>query len=136
MRRRTSRRQRSGSTTLHGGQRARMVLDEVKYFTELAAARDARLVTLGSLVFFSTDTGDAWLLDPDDDLALCLARDGVALPVDIKETPERFAIEWTSTYKIEGEVMLVIDRAGRTRRIHGYPTQAIAEAISRRKYLE
>jgi hypothetical protein len=34
-------------------------------------------VTVGPLVLFSTETGDAWLLDPADHLAARLARDGV-----------------------------------------------------------
>jgi hypothetical protein len=33
-------------------------------------------VTVGPLALFSTDTGDAWLLDPEDHLAARLARDG------------------------------------------------------------
>lgn len=44
--------------------------------------------TLGPLLFFSTETGDAWVLDPADHLALCLARDGEPLPANIIETPD------------------------------------------------
>src|SRR5438477_10913332 len=32
-------------------------------------ARHNRIVTIGQLVLFSTETGDAWLLDPGDRLA-------------------------------------------------------------------
>src|SRR5215831_14306986 len=35
-----------------------------------------RIVTIGQLLLFSTETGDAWLLDPADRLAARLARDG------------------------------------------------------------
>jgi hypothetical protein len=52
------------------------IQSEVKYIVRRAAERDAWVVTLGPLVFFSTETGDAWMLDPADGLALCLARDG------------------------------------------------------------
>src|SRR5258708_6658063 len=41
-----------------------------------AAEHDGRFVTIGQLVFFSTETGDAWMLDPTDRLAARLARDG------------------------------------------------------------
>ena len=34
-----------------------------------AADHDGRIVTIGQLVLLSTDTGDAWLLDPSDHLA-------------------------------------------------------------------
>ncbi len=42
--------------------------DEVRYIQNQAAEHDGRVVTLGQLVLFSTDTGDAWLLDVTDQL--------------------------------------------------------------------
>jgi hypothetical protein len=59
----------------------------------MAQEQESRVVTLGPLVFFSTETGDAWMLEPEGGLALCLARDGEPLPVEIQETPETFAID-------------------------------------------
>ena len=38
--------------------------EEIKYIQRRAAEHDGRFVTVGPLVLFSTDTGDAWLLDP------------------------------------------------------------------------
>src|SRR3954452_20060009 len=64
---------------------------EVRYIQNRAADRDARIVMLGPLVLFSTETGDAWLLDPADHLALRLARDGDPLPAHIEETETTFA---------------------------------------------
>src|ERR1700719_3329222 len=52
------------------------VADEVRYIQRRAADYDGRIVTIGQLVLFSTETGDAWLLDPADRLAARLARDG------------------------------------------------------------
>ena len=43
--------------------------DEVRYIQNKAAEHDGRVVSLGQLVLFSTDTGDAWLLDVTDQLA-------------------------------------------------------------------
>src|SRR5207245_11160732 len=48
--------------------------DEVRYMQRRAAQRQSRIVTIGQLVLFSTETGDAWLLDPSDQLAAPLAR--------------------------------------------------------------
>ena len=48
--------------------------DEVHYIQRLAAEHDELIVTVGQLVFFSTETGDAWLLDTLDHLAARLAR--------------------------------------------------------------
>src|SRR5262249_13126433 len=43
--------------------------DEVRYIQRHAANHRGRIVTVGQLVLFSTETGDAWLLDPADQLA-------------------------------------------------------------------
>src|ERR1700674_215881 len=48
--------------------------DEIRYIQRRAADHDGRLVTLGQLVLFSTQTGDAWLLDRSDHLATRIAR--------------------------------------------------------------
>jgi hypothetical protein len=86
-----------------------LVLREVDYIVARAAESCARVVTLGQLVFFSTETGDAWLLDPEDRLALCLARDGSRLPIQIVETVTRFAIEWNAWYKFEDDAFIVTE---------------------------
>jgi hypothetical protein len=104
------------------------IQDEVKYIVRRATERDARVVTLGPLVFFSTETGDAWMLDPADGLAFCLARDGEPQTIQITETKTRFAIGWTCTYQIQGTAFAVIDQSGRTRIIVGYPTKEILKA--------
>jgi hypothetical protein len=38
--------------------------DEVRYIQQRAAARDSRIVSIGQLVLFSSESGDAWMLDP------------------------------------------------------------------------
>ena len=58
-----------------------LVLREVDYVVARAAESDARVVTLGQLVFFSTDTGDVWLLDPEDHLAPRLASTSANLTI-------------------------------------------------------
>jgi hypothetical protein len=104
---------------------------EADYITRRALEHDDRVVTFGQLVFFATETGDAWMLDPEDGLARCLARDGQPLPAGIIETPDRFGIEWNSSYRIEGEVFVVIESAGRLRAIYGYPVAEILRASTR-----
>jgi len=44
--------------------------DEIRYIQRRAADHDGRVVTIGQLVLFSSETGDAWLIDRDDRLAL------------------------------------------------------------------
>ena len=107
-----------------------LVLREVDYIVARAAELDARVVTLGHLVFFSTQTGDAWLLDPEDHLALCLARNGSRLPVQIVETATRFAIEWPASYSFDGDAFIVTDGSGGCA-ILGYPTADLRAAERR-----
>ena len=82
---------------------------EVEYIVRRAAEHDARVVTLNLLVFFSTETGDAWMLDAGNNLALCLARDGDPQPVNITETTETFAIEWNMSYQISSDRFIITD---------------------------
>lgn len=78
-----------------------LVADELRYIQRRAAGHDGRFVTVGGLAFFSTETGDAWILDPADHLAARVARDGDPEPVYFEETKTTFAIEWKGNYRIE-----------------------------------
>ena len=84
--------------------------DEVRYIQNKAAEHDGRVVTLGQLILFSTDTGDAWLLDVTDQLAVRLARDGDPEPIHLKETDTSSAIGWRGRYHIEGLAFIYTDR--------------------------
>jgi hypothetical protein len=67
--------------------------EEVRYIVRRAANHDGRVVTIGQLTLFSSETGDAWLLDRDDHLALRLASQGDPEPFHIEETNTSFAID-------------------------------------------
>src|SRR5208337_5249761 len=56
--------------------------DEIRSIQRRAAARDGGVVTADQLVLFSTETGDAWLLDP----SARLARDGDPESIALEET--------------------------------------------------
>jgi len=104
--------------------------DEVRYIQKKAANRDSRVVSFGQLVLFSTETGDAWLLDVSDQLAVRVARDGDPEPVQLEETDTSFAIGWKGQYRIDGSAFVYSDReTGRVTTILGYPMQAIARAV-------
>jgi len=103
--------------------------DEIGYIQDKAAEHDGRIVTIGQLILFSTDTGDAWLLDVTDQLAARLARDGDPDPIYLEETDTSFAIGWKGHYQIDGAAFIYTDRdSSRIRTILGYPTQKIAQA--------
>ena len=73
--------------------------DEVRYIQRRAADHDGRIVAIGQLVLFLTDTGDAWLLDRSDRLAARLARNGETEPVHIEETDTAFTMGWKGSYR-------------------------------------
>jgi hypothetical protein len=104
------------------------LIDEVHYIQERSAEQDSRVITLPQWLLFSTETGDAWLLEPGDHLAVPLARDGDPLPVFIEETDKNFTIGWTGTYRFDGQVFVYSERnSGRVRTILGYPTRHVVE---------
>ena len=63
------------------------VADEVRAIQRRAAEHDGRVVRIGPLVLFSTDPGDAWVLDPAEQLATRLA------PTALRGTPAPIATE-------------------------------------------
>lgn len=124
-----------GRRTIKRGPGKRMVdgksfhlADEVRYIQRRAADYDGRIVTLQQLVLFSTETGDAWLLDPSDHLAARLAHGGDPEPIHIEETDTTFAIAWKGHYRIDGPAFVSVDRETGTRTsILGYPTHKLEE---------
>jgi hypothetical protein len=104
--------------------------DEVRYIQKKAANHDSRVLSLGELILFSTETGDAWLLEASDQLAVRVARDGAPEPVQLEESDTSFAVGWKGQYRIDGPAFVYMDRdTGRVTAILGYPTQAIARAV-------
>jgi hypothetical protein len=103
---------------------------EIEYIIKRAEECDSRVVSFGSLILFSTQTSDAWLLDPQDELALCLLKDGARQPFSILETPTNFSIEWQAKYEIIDHSMIFYWNDGRIKEIIGYPVKQIIESIT------
>jgi hypothetical protein len=102
--------------------------DEIRSIQRRAAARDGRVVTADQLVLFSTETGDAWLLDPSDRLAARLARAGDPESITFEETDTSFQIAWPGSYRLDGPAFIYTDRrSGRVSTILGYPTHLLAK---------
>ena len=115
---------RAGKSRVDG--KSLRLADEVRSIQRRAANHDGRVVTIGQLVLFSTETGDAWLLDPADQFAAQLARDGDPEPVHITENDTIFAIGWKGRYGIEGDAFIYVDSdTGRVSTILGYPTDQL-----------
>jgi len=108
------------------------VTREATYIIRRAQEHDSRIVKFGSIVLFSTQTGDAWMLDPEDHFALCLARDGIEENYTIIDTAQNFQIHWNCQYEIQDEVFLVIKPGEGSMAILGYPTKEIIQAFKSR----
>jgi hypothetical protein len=105
--------------------------NEVRYVIECALRQDSRVVSISGLILFSTENGDAWLLDPEDKLALCLAEKGQVLPYNIMETGTNFTIKWQGNYAIDKDTFIVEYNPGTIRVDTGYPTKEILAAEKR-----
>ena len=121
----------TGRTTIKGGPGKHLVdgksfhlADEVRYIQRRAARHDGRIVSISQLVLFATETGDAWLLDPSEQLA----HDGDPEPIHIEETDATLAIGWKGHYRIEGAAFIYVDRdSGRVTTTLGYPTHKLIQ---------
>ena len=126
----TQRQSRQQPTAGRRWQESLHLFNEVRSIQQRAAECDGRIVSIGPLVFFSTETGDAWLLEPADHLAVRLAVGGDPLPVHIEETATTFAIGWQGRYRIDGPMFLYEDTGSqRLVAIQGYPVQRLVRAI-------
>jgi len=83
------------------------ITGEANHIIGRARNHDARVVTLGPLVFFSTETGDAWMLDPKDSLAICLVQGGEAQPFTITETATDWKVPVEAECLWSGRISLV-----------------------------
>ena len=105
--------------------------DEVRYIQRRAAENNSRIVTIGQLLLFSAESGDAWLLDVSDQLAIPIARGGDALSIHIEESYSNFSVSWMGSYQINGAAFIYCEKdSGRVSTILGYPTRKILNQIS------
>jgi hypothetical protein len=61
---------------------------------------------IGPLVVFPTETGIAWMLDPQ----INLSRDGNPEPIDFEETDTNFAMDWKGNCRIQSRAFVYVNR--------------------------
>lgn len=104
---------------------------EVEYIIECALKGTCTMVRLKSCILLSSDDGDAWLLDADDQRALCLLWRGERQPFKIVEDEKTFYVEYDGVFDINGigfQVSSDNPKIGQ-RAIFGYPEREIAELV-------
>jgi hypothetical protein len=118
------------STSPRRSQESLHLAKEVRSIQHRAAEHSGRIVSIGPLVFFSTDTGDAWMLEPAEHLAARLAVGGDPLPVDIEETKTNFIVGWQGRYRFDGDTFIYEDnQSRRLTAIRGYPVRQLLRVI-------
>jgi len=128
----TWRKTRHQPTTARLSRESLHLAKEVRSIQHRAAEHDGCIVSIGPLVFFSTDSGDAWILEPAEQLATRLAVGGDPLPVHIQETETNFAIGWQGHYQIDGDTFLWEDNDSRRLNIiKGYPLKQLLDVINK-----
>jgi hypothetical protein len=108
--------------------------DQIMTFTaaqtaQAALQNKATLNCLGNFIFFSTESGEGWMLDHRKNCALKLAANGTIENYTILENKERFQVEWKERFRIEGEKFIASLKGVETV-FHDYPVDAIAGLIT------
>lgn len=86
-------------------------------------------------VIFSTGIGDAWLLEPNEHLALCLVWQGTRQPLTLLDDPDQIEIAWDGEYELLGDFFSVQTSHPeiRERAIGGYPMEELRKALEQAK---
>jgi hypothetical protein len=82
-------------------------------------------------VLFSTGVGDAWLLEPDEHLAMCLVWHGERQTIGLNDDPDRMTVEWDCAYELLGDFFSVESQHPviGTRAIGGYPLADVRKLL-------
>lgn len=99
---------------------------------QAALQNKATMNSLGNFIFFSTASGEGWMLDHRRNLALRLAEDGEALDYTILESKERFQVEWKERFRLEDDKFIASFKDKETV-FTDYPVEALALRIENMK---
>lgn len=116
----------------------RQLTKEIERIAASAVAGEGRLILTGpeslasrQFVLFSTEDGDGWLLDPEEDRCLCLVWHGERQEVGVRDLPTRLEIEWDGAFRLSG-AFFTVDTGHpliRSRAIGGYPVDELRDAL-------
>jgi hypothetical protein len=109
------------------------IMEAAAYIQQCAAGFRPEVRTFGDWILFSAQCGDAWLLDPEESLAVCLALHGQAQHGKVVEEPERYYIDFEARYRIEGDAFVFGHPDGPEHCVPGYPVEHIRKAGRRHR---
>ena len=108
---------------------------EVIIASELRGEVKVNVTTDGAacppFVLFSTGVGDAWVLEPDEHLAMCLVWQGQRQVIGLRGDPDRIEVEWDCQYELLGDFFSVNSEHPviGTRAIGGYPLDTVRKLL-------
>ena len=106
--------------------------DTVAAIQEAATARKKAFRQLGVFVLFSTEEGDAWVLEATDRDGVQVAAKGERLPFLLDETSEVITIDWSHTFVIKDRRLVLTGYEDGAVLIPGdAPVQQIHAAVRR-----
>ena len=79
---------------------------EIDYILERTLEGISKIVSLDKLILFSTDDGDAWMIDSEDKGAHCLMKGFERKPFTAFDTDDHFYVKWEALYKINVDQFL------------------------------
>lgn len=84
---------------------------------------------------FSTGIGDAWLLEPNEHLAMCLVWQGKRQPITLRDEPDRIEVEWDGEYELLGDFFRVDTGHPEIgeRAVGGYPIEDVRKLLDKAK---
>jgi hypothetical protein len=117
---------------------SRQLLHEIEAIVRAALDGAPKIVMTGpealasrQFVLMATEDGDAWLMDPEDDKAVCLAWHGVRQRVVVRDLPTRIEIEWDGDFELNGPFFAVKTDHPEigSRYIGGYPMEQLRDCL-------
>ncbi|MBB6187557.1 hypothetical protein [Rhodanobacter sp. MP7CTX1] len=92
----------------------RGIIAEIEAIVIAELAGEVRIVRTGPeatrtqpFVLFSTGIGDAWMLEPLHDRAVCLVWRGKRQSPQVRDLPSRIEIMWDGTFELRGQFFVV-----------------------------
>jgi intein/homing endonuclease len=106
------------------------VRDEVAKIREAAIRLEAKIMHLGVFVLFSTETGDAWLLELTDMDGVQVADRGKGIELEIEENAETIEINWSHRFTVEDRIFVATSYKDKSVITNDqYPIHSIQAAI-------
>lgn len=108
------------------------LLAEIEKVQQAAAEKKQTLRELGVFIFFSSEEGDAWLLEMTEQDLVQVAAEGNALEAPVDENPETIEINWSHSFQIRDRQMYLTSYEDKKETIlEDAPTQQVNAAIRR-----